>query len=430
MSLWGNRDSKTAGGTAAIDVNGNVTGTSTFFTTQARVGNYIRIAGEDYQIVKIDAADGADCVKVVPGVNGATITAVSPAASYTLSEKPVYVAHEGRSPFGTAGDLGDSTKVYGVTTTELTAGGDSVVEIAVANGGTGYLEVPAVTVDDPTSGVTTLATATIAGGKVTKITVGTAGTGYTVTPAVTVDAPRITIDTAGVQPANTELITYNSHGLSVGEAIKYYHAGGTPMGGLSNATTYYVAAAGRTTNAFKIKAAATTTTITGVATVTDTTGKFSCTATTLAVGDRVTITGTLDGASTGAIAAYATGTVYKVSAKTGTSPNVTAFTLTTEAGSAIVTTVGTLVGLTYTAETVVDITGTGNIAQYFDKIDKTTATAVASTGEGEVGGGHHAGWVRRIVGTGGRAGRVQYETLVAMGSVSGDQSDDIQFPDS
>jgi hypothetical protein len=37
--------------------------------------------------------------------------------------------------------------------------------------------------------------------------------------------------------------------------------------------------------------------------------------------------------------------------------------------------------------------------------------------------------VRRTVGTGGRAGRVQYETLVAAGSIAGDQADDIQFPD-
>lgn len=42
----------------------------------------------------------------------------------------------------------------------------------------------------------------------------------------------------------------------------------------------------------------------------------------------------------------------------------------------------------------------------------------------------HAGWVVRTVGTGGRAGRVQYETLVAMGSMTGDGSDDTIFKDS
>lgn len=35
----------------------------------------------------------------------------------------------------------------------------------------------------------------------------------------------------------------------------------------------------------------------------------------------------------------------------------------------------------------------------------------------------HAGWVVRREGTGGRAGRVQYETLVAMGSISTDAED-------
>lgn len=37
----------------------------------------------------------------------------------------------------------------------------------------------------------------------------------------------------------------------------------------------------------------------------------------------------------------------------------------------------------------------------------------------------HAGWVLRTVGTGGRTGRVQYETLVAMGSITGDAEDTV-----
>lgn len=45
------------------------------------------------------------------------------------------------------------------------------------------------------------------------------------------------------------------------------------------------------------------------------------------------------------------------------------------------------------------------------------------------GHGYHAGWVLRKEGTGLRAGRVTYETLVAMGSMSGDGSDDTTFPD-
>jgi len=46
------------------------------------------------------------------------------------------------------------------------------------------------------------------------------------------------------------------------------------------------------------------------------------------------------------------------------------------------------------------------------------------------GGVTHAGWVIRKEGSGGRAGRVQYETLVAMGSMTSDGSDDTVFPDS
>jgi hypothetical protein len=41
----------------------------------------------------------------------------------------------------------------------------------------------------------------------------------------------------------------------------------------------------------------------------------------------------------------------------------------------------------------------------------------------------HAGWNLRIEGSGGRAGRVTYETLIAMGSIAGDGTDDTVLPD-
>lgn len=56
-----------------------------------------------------------------------------------------------------------------------------------------------------------------------------------------------------------------------------------------------------------------------------------------------------------------------------------------------------------------------------------TTEAGVSSGDGKKVA--HAGWVVRKVGTGARAGRVQYETLVAMGSISGDAEDTV-FPDS
>ena len=56
-----------------------------------------------------------------------------------------------------------------------------------------------------------------------------------------------------------------------------------------------------------------------------------------------------------------------------------------------------------------------------------TATGTASLGAGVEG--ITPGWVKRTVGTGGRAGRVHYETLVASTTITGDH-EDIKFPDS
>ena len=80
--------------------------------------------------------------------------------------------------------------------------------------------------------------------------------------------------------------------------------------------------------------------------------------------------------------------------------------------------------------------GTGHNAQTFTIVTgATTATATASRGLGDDGDIDqrevaHIGWVKKTVGSGGRAGRVHYETLVAASSISGDASDDIALPDS
>ncbi len=77
--------------------------------------------------------------------------------------------------------------------------------------------------------------------------------------------------------------------------------------------------------------------------ITGTAGQFSCTATTLVVGQAITITGTLGG--TGSITGYLSPTTYYIIATNGT----TTFTLsTTYNGTAITTTAGTPTGLTYT----------------------------------------------------------------------------------
>ena len=77
----------------------------------------------------------------------------------------------------------------------------------------------------------------------------------------------------------------------------------------------------------------------------------------------------------------------------------------------------------------VNISSVPTSAQAGHSITGETATGVVTIGGAKNKGIAHAGWVVRTEGTGGRAGRVQYETLVAMGSMSTDGSDDNPLPD-
>ena len=67
---------------------------------------------------------------------------------------------------------------------------------------------------------------------------------------------------------------------------------------------------------------------------------------------------------------------------------------------------------------------TASVTETGHSLTGETATAAAVL-SGAKAGAAHAGWVRRVVGTGGRAGRVQEETLVAMGSIAGDFEDTV-----
>jgi hypothetical protein len=131
-----------------------------------------------------------------------------------------------------------------------------------------------------------------------------------------------------------------AHTLSGGGATTNATVNVTISGGLVTDVTVVNPGAGYST---------TTGTLAATVAVSGTAGQFTCGASSLVVGDTVTITGTRAG--TGTITGYTSGTVYKVSAVTGTSPNVTGFTLTTQSGTAIVTTAGSLTGLTYVTTT-------------------------------------------------------------------------------
>jgi len=103
-------------------------------------------------------------------------------------------------------------------------------------------------------------------------------------------------------------------------------------------------------------------TLSGVA-ISNTAGQFTCSAASLSVADVIKITGTFGG--TGSITGYSNvaDNFYKVSSITGTSPNVTGFTLTTLTGTAIITGVGTPTGLTYTAGGISAINTVGGVRE-------------------------------------------------------------------
>ena len=139
--------------------------------------------------------------------------------------------------------------------------------------------------------------------------------------------------------------------------------------------------------------------LTGVA-ITNTAGAFSCTSSTLTVGDIVSITGTFGG--TGSITGYTTGTVYKISATNGT----TTFTLVDTAqqyffsdytigndyasGDPLVTTVGTPTGLRYNKKAgafdVINTTGSFLCADTAITVGDLVMVTGALTGSGTITG--------------------------------------------
>lgn len=70
-------------------------------------------------------------------------------------------------------------------------------------------------------------------------------------------------------------------------------------------------------------------------------------------------------------------------------------------------------------------TGETGIQMYGNNVFGVDKAEAVVTGKGVA-----PGWVRVTTGSGGRAGRVTYETLVAFRNITGDGSDDTTFPDS
>ena len=312
---------------------------------------------------------------------------------------------------------GQAVGQFGVDTTEMGVTNGSIASYTITFNGSGYSANAVVTVS---GNATSNATAN-SSGRISAVNVNTAGNGYTGSAVtVTIAAPvaqTFNSNTAVYKDATfnsgsgvantTEIITTASaHGFTNGDILQYRTStGNTALTGLTNAASYYAVNASGSSLQLSLTSGGSAINLTAAAS-----GETGHTlrrvgqgyitlagAALFANNDYVTYT-----AATGntALTGLTSGSKYYV-----VNPNSTVIALSaTKGGSPIVLTPG--------------VTETGHSIQG----ETATAAAVLSyTGHAAA----HAGWVLRTVGSGNRAGRVQYETLVAMGSMTGDAEDTI-----
>jgi hypothetical protein len=410
MPLWGSKDDKTSTGTVAIAANGKVTGTTTGFTTEAELGDYITANNKKYLIISITS----DTVcHVDAGKLGDAVTVVNAGNNYALQEGPIFIS---QSHVNT-----DANDVFGVDTTEVGIESANVIAIIITDGGSGYTANAAVTVSGGGGASATANAQANATGSIGVVNITAGGSSYESSPTVAVAAPSaIAInantalfdESAGINAssavdATAETIAISSNPYSVGDALLYsVAASNTAIGGLTDATTFFVSFA----NTSEIALA----TVSGGANIDLTAGSsetghslkradgfIQIASNVLQVNDIITYSVTGDNT---AITELTSGTDYHVVAANSTGIRIAE----TNSGSQLDLTPGlSETGHTLTGET-------------------ATASAVVGGSQGVA----HTGWVLRTVGTGGRAGRIQYETLVASSSIAGDAADDSELPDS
>lgn len=320
---------------------------------------------------------------------------------------------------------GETIGMYGVDTTEISIGSGNVAFITITNPGTGYTANAAVTISGGGgSSATANATANTTTGKIQIVNITAAGSSYETNPTVAINAPTaITFNantglfqntsfysnTIGVANTTDFITTTTDHGFSNGDRVVYLvPAGNTAVTGLTNTSSYYVISANST--AFKLS---------------ETSG-----------GAAVNVA---------SIAANETHVLQRrdfVEISSNILQNTDAITYSIATGNTAVTELTN--GTKYyavdanssgvylaTSPNGSRLTLTPGVSESGHRLTGETATATASVGGAQNKGVAHAGWVIRTEGTGGRAGRVQYETLVAMGSMTSavDGSDDSVLPD-
>jgi hypothetical protein len=302
---------------------------------------------------------------------------------------------------------------FGVDTTEMSVSNGSLVMGQVTFAGSGYRANAAVTV----SGNGTANATANASGKISAVNVVLAGNNYVSKPTVAIAAPAAQTFNSNTATYNTQAFNANtgvtnatdfiaiaSNPFVNGDLLVYTTStGNTAVTGLTNAASYYAVSA----NSIGLKLALTSgganIDITATA-ISETGHNLKRTMGYITIGTNVLenndiVVYTVAAGNT-ALTGLANGTQYWVRDANSSVIRLAA----TPNGNAIVL----VPGVTEAGHSLTGQTATGEI-----------------TVSGASGKGFHAGWVLRTRGTGGRAGRVQYETLVAMGSMTGDSEDTI-----
>lgn len=306
--------------------------------------------------------------------------------------------------FGT----GETIGVFGVSATEMGANGElgALYSVTVTNPGSGYSAIPTVSFTGGDAEESATAVATM---KLVSLTVAHGGNNYApgdlLTPSdgtatvnalinvVTTEIRSVEVNAGGTGYSNGDVIT-----LTTGTGT---HANATVTTGESDTIVASLSLANNgiyTVNPTITASPTTNTTGTGTGLTVDVTTKL------LAV-------------------AIANAGIYTVL------PTLAANPVSNVTGIGVSANINLVVGVSN-----VNITdaGTGydSAPNVTFSTGNATATALIFTSENSGVGKTvaHSGWVLRKAGTGGRAGRVMTEVLVA-GGISGDASDDEQYPE-
>lgn len=318
---------------------------------------------------------------------------------------------------------GQTVGMFAVDSTEEAVGAGNVAQIIITNRGTGYTANATVTISGGGgSSATANATANTSTGKIQIVNITAAGSSYETNPTVTIAAPTaITFnantalfqdttfysnDSAIDVGSNDFITTVSAHGFSDGDRLLYFvPTDNTAISGLTNATSYYVVNANDTALQLSLTVGGAAINVSSDSNDETHTLRrldfIEISSNILQDSDQVTYAAA---AGNTALTNLTSGRTYY--AKDANSTGV--YLSTAPNGDRITLTPGV-------SETGHSLTG-------------VTATATAVVGGASNKGIPHTGWVLRTVGSGGRAGRVQYEVLAAIG-IASDGSDDSILPD-